>query len=156
MPGAKEALSFIFLCDGPCNSASWRNDDQSMYWARRDALARISIMCLWQGPQCSSHICDDSSLLFHEVIDGCGSNDREEILAVLSMSGSLLVPALPIPIEGALVKQWKCAALQATKFPQKAEVGNMLTKSNLVSFLHQLSISISYTFEFNHHNHDMT
>lgn len=98
-----------------------------MYWARRDALARISSMCLWQGPGCQSGVCDECSLLFHEVIDTNGAEGKEEILAGLAMIGSQLVPTLPVPTEKALVGLWKAAALYSSKFPQKATIGSVQT-----------------------------
>jgi hypothetical protein len=122
--GVKEIASFIFLCDGPCTSSSWRSEDQSMYWARRDALARITAMCLWQGPGCQSSVCDECSLLFHEIISSNGSEIKEEILAVLAMTSTQLVPTLPVPTEKALVGLWKAVALYSSKFPQKAGIGS--------------------------------
>ena len=95
-----------------------------MYWARRDALARITAMCLWQGPGSQSSVCDECSLLFHEIINTNGSEGREEILAGLAMTGSQLVPTLPVPTEKALVGLWKAAALYSSKFPQKAGIGS--------------------------------
>lgn len=104
-----------------------------MYWARRDALARITAMCLWQGPGCQSNVCDDCSLLFHELINRNGSDDKEEILAALAMTGSQLVPIMAVPTEKALVGLWKAAALYSSKFPQKAGIGSKHPVSNKVN-----------------------
>lgn len=103
-----------------------------MYWARRDALARIIAMCLWQGPGCASSVSDDCSFLFHEFIEKNGSLESQELLAAMSVSGPLLVQSLPVPTESSLIKRWKTAASIASKFPHKAEIGSVLTKPNKV------------------------
>ena len=117
-------LSFIFLCDGPCISSSWKDEDVSMYWARRDALIRITIMSLWQGPGIQCLASDDCSLLFHELISASGTALKDDLLAVMTMSGPHLVSLLPIPNESSLMRIWKEAATVATKFPQRAEIGS--------------------------------
>lgn len=124
MANSDTKLSFIFLCDGPCTSSSWKDEDVSMYWARRDALVRISIMCLWQGPGVGSLSSDDCCFLFHEFINVNGTSSKDELLAVMAMSGPQLVSMLPIPNESSLIRKWKEAAAIATKFPQRAEIGS--------------------------------
>lgn len=129
MIGSNDKLSFIFLCDGPCTASSWRNEDKSMYWARRDALARISAMSLWQGPGNDSCISDDCSLLFHEAVVNVGTDEKEDLLAAIAMTGPQLVSALPIPTESSLICRWKAAATVAIKYPQQAEIGNVQVKA---------------------------
>ena len=118
-----------------------------MYWARRDALARISIMSLWQGPGVQSAVSDDCSLLFHEYITVPGSEkekeqkngmkmqkeeQKEELLAAMTMCGYQLVPSLPVPNEGRLMRRWREAASTATKFPQQAQIGSVAVRSDKV------------------------
>ena len=125
-------ISYIFLCDGPCTSSSWKDDDRSVYWARRDALVRISILCLWQGPRVQSSVSDDCSLLFHEVSNVSGSIQKEDLLAAMTMSGPELVPSLPIPNERLLMQRWRDASSYASKFPQKAEIGSAHMRTSKV------------------------
>lgn len=132
MSSLNNKLSFIFLCDGPCTASSWRDDDKSMYWARRDALARITAMSLWQGPGDDNCISDDCSLLFHEAAVSTGNNEKEELLAAIAMTGPQLVSALPIPTESSLIRRWKAAANVAGKYPQQAEIGNVPFKTQRV------------------------
>jgi hypothetical protein len=112
-----------------------------MYWARRDALARITAMCLWQGPGCQNSVCDECSLLFHEIISTNGSEVKEEILVGLAMTGTQLVPTLPVPSEKALVGLWKAAALYSSKFPQKAGIGSKQSVPIKVNYFKQHSSS---------------
>jgi hypothetical protein len=103
-----------------------------MYWARRDALARITAMSLWQGPGDDNCISDDCSLLFHEAAVSTGKNEKEELLAAIAMTGPQLVSALPIPTESSLIRRWKAATNIAVKYPQQAEIGNVPVKTQRV------------------------
>ena len=55
-------LSFIFLCDGPSDSHSFRpENDSSAWWGRRDSLTRICNLSLFAG---SPNVCSDICFLF--------------------------------------------------------------------------------------------
>lgn len=154
MASLKTKLSFIFLCDGPCTSSSWKDEDVSMYWARRDALIRISIMSLWQGPGILSLASDDCSLLFHETISVGGTALKDELLAVMTMSGPHLVSKLPIPNESSLMREWKEAATVATKFPQRAEIGSVpvtIDKVLISNCLVLLLVVLALTYSVSEH-----
>jgi Basic tilted helix bundle domain len=126
-------ISFVFLSDGPCDSASWRPaKDESMHWARRDALVRISSLSLWQAAGVASSACDDSSFLFHDEIKDSSKHARAQAgspsnlkgnIAVISMYGPELVSMVRVPTEQALIRCFKESSASALRVPKKAIVG---------------------------------
>ena len=111
-----ESVVFIFLSDGPLDDKSFRpKEDETMHWARRDALVRITAQSLYGNVACQ-HAC----FLFHE--EDVADPSVSPLLAVLSMYGPELSTIVNLPTEYDLLKQWKEASTYAIQNPQQASI----------------------------------
>eukprot|EP01039_Chlorochromonas_danica_P001479 gene1479-1610_t len=121
----RSEVAFIILSDGPCDSSSFRpNDDQSQWWSRRDALVRIvRAACYKDSQHLPASSVHSVQIVFHSEKDrtdhATRSTNKEKHAAYPHSIGlSFIQPVrlarstVPTLTEQALIRSWKMSFQQ--------------------------------------------
>lgn len=142
-------VAFIVLSDGPCDSQSFRpNEDQSQWWSRRDALVRIVKAACCHGDQPAAHV-HSIQVVFHNGSNkhknhGKGSNvgDSHSNVGLSFIQPAQLMTAIQHPCEQTIIKAWKASFQEAEdgindKFKRTRSAGGIASCLFMPNHLHQ-------------------
>lgn len=134
-------LSFIVLGDGPCTAKSFRpHEDETQWWARRDALVRIIAAACYLGSHVANPVTRDLTLFFHngQQNEHTTSADGERLITAVAVLRPLaLSQEVAIPNECNLLRVLRTAFSKAEKTPSSLfqQLADENNKSSTASVL---------------------